>query len=208
MRYFCIILTATNTSIQLQLAHQRNYSMLSSIENRNHLRGDVSLNSKASDHCSPGTTSYYQHKHFYEAKKKNIYNSYSNCSQEENKQQNRQRSLSPKVESLVDIRNYLDNLSYLLEQEENSKHFGRKLDLSKVMKLYDEVQSSPKRKCRRRKSRSKVEIKHINHEDQKKDQKQDDEEEVEPGMVQPIRFSVKIQQLFSVDSEEIEVSLY
>ena len=183
--------------------------MFSSIENRHHSGRDANLNSKASDHCCPGTTSYSRHKHFYEAKKKNIYASYSTSrSQEENKQKNRNTDISPRAQSLVDIRNYLENLSYLLEQEDTSHHYGRKLDLSKVLELADEVKSPPKQRRRRRKPKSKVEMKdHNKVEDQKKDQEKKEEEKVELVVLQPISFRVKIQELFSVDSEEIEVAL-
>ncbi|GFH44909.1 predicted protein [Chaetoceros tenuissimus] len=178
--------------------------MLSSIENRNHSGRDASLNSKASDHCCSGTTSYSQHKHFYEAKKKNIYASSStSSSQEENKQTYRNKAYTPRAQSLVDIRNYLENLSYLLEQEETSHHDGRKLDLSKIMELADEVKSPPKRRRRRRKPKSKVEMK-----DQKQDQEEESEEKVELVVVQSTNFMVKVQELFSIDSQEIELILY
>lgn len=183
--------------------------MLSSIENRNNSGKDADLNSKASDHCCPGTTSYSQHKHFYEAKKNNIYASYStSSSQEENKQNKRNKDISPRAQSLVDIRNYLENLSYLLEKEEVSHHYGRKLDLSKVMELADEVQSPPRRRHKRRKPKSKVEMKD-NHkeEDQKVDQEKEEEEKVEQVVLQTSSFMVKVQELFSIDSEEIEVTL-
>lgn len=175
--------------------------MLSSIENRNHSGRDASLNSKASDHCYPGTTSYSQHKHFYEAKKNNIYASSStSSSQEENKQTYRNKAYAPRAQSLVDIRNYLENLSYLLEQEETSHHDGRKLDLSKVMELADEVKSPPKRRRRRRRITPKVETNHKHEEES--------EEKVELVVVQSTSFMVKVQELFSIDSQEIELILY
>lgn len=165
--------------------------MLSSIENRNYSGSRVaSLNhTKASDHCYPGTISYSQYKHFYEAKKKNIYTcSYSTCSssQEENKQTYsfcyRNKANGLRAQSLVDIRNYLEDLSYLLEQEEISHRNGRKLDLSKVTTLSEEVKSPPKRRRRRRKPKQPEQV-----------------------VDQPISF--RVQELFSEDSEEIEVIL-
>lgn len=109
---------------------------------------------------------------------------------------------------MVDIRNYLENISYLLEKEEVSHQYGRKLDLSKVMELADEVQSPPRRRHKRRKPKSKVEMKD-NHkeEDQKVDQEKEEEEKVELIVLQPSSFMVKVQELFSIDSEEIEVTL-
>ena len=44
-------------------------------------------------------------------------------------------------------------------------------------------------------------------EDQKVDQEKEEEEKVELIVLQPSSFMVKVQELFSIDSEEIEVTL-